>query len=222
MESQMSANAKAMIEELRQDAEPLVAALMEITGSINMLEGRASAPLTTIYEIVAHFVGDEQPTAEKSGSPRPSIGGPQRRAAIRADQYLGQPPLTAAKAYLGLVGAAAPFEEIAQAVQQGNAAIKGSNWREDLEMSLIRSTAEIVKVNDGVFGLVRFYTPEQIKALRDARKPTPAPKKARGKRKRRIAAKGAAPEKGRGAAKPTADAQLKLADAKRGEEVTLQ
>jgi hypothetical protein len=86
------------------------------------------------------------------------------------------------------------MDEIGDAVTRGGAAIKGSDWRDKLETSLIRSTYEIVKVQEHTFGLVSFYTEDQLKGLRETRRQQtePTTKKRKASRRGKIRAKKAA------------------------------
>lgn len=91
-------------------------------------------------------------------------------SAIKPEEYLGDEPLEEAKKYIASVGHAVHFEEIADAVSRGGAATQGSDWREKLETSLIRSTFEVVKVQEKTFGLTKFYSEEQLRRVRGTRR----------------------------------------------------
>jgi hypothetical protein len=224
-------HAKTMVDDLLQDVQPHVTSIRDSLAMINMIETKYGVPATTMFELLAHLGGDDQPTANAPVD-RPAGGqagaGPLRRVSIRPDQFLGQQPLDAAKAYLALVNSASTIDDIAEAVRQGGAATPpGPKWRDTLETSLIRSTSDVIKVRDGVFGLVKFYTPDQIKGLRDARRQAIAPKRGKTRKRGRPAAKqAAAPKKAPKATSAAADdRKLESAPAGNqatGEEITLQ
>ena len=96
---------------------------------------------------------------------------------VRRDEFLGLKPLAAAKQYLKKSGQAGTIDEIGNAIHMGGAAISGSKWKEELEASLTRSIVDVIKIQDGVFGLAEFYTEEQIKGIRQVRRRVPAQKK---------------------------------------------
>ena len=73
---------------------------------------------------------------------------------ISPDEFYGLDALEAAKRYLKKRGKSAPFREIVAAIKAGG----GDPGGEDrLRLSLARSTWEIAKVSDDVFGLLEFY-----------------------------------------------------------------
>ena len=78
--------------------------------------------------------------------------------------------MEAAKKYMRSIGHAIHFDEIADAVQSGGAAIQGTNWRDRLELSLKRSPYQVIMVADKTYGLAEFYTPDQLKRLRSSRR----------------------------------------------------
>lgn len=125
-------------------------------------------------------LGDEMRVSDASNPGGNSPG------VIRPDEYLGDPPLEAAKKYLRRVRRAASLEDIADAISKGGAAIRsGSDWRTELDASLTRSTREVVKVREGTYGLVEFYSEEQLRGLRASRRQRPEPPRKRGKPRRR-------------------------------------
>jgi hypothetical protein len=72
-------------------------------------------------------------------------------------EFAGMPPLDAAKSYLRMIAPkrkAAKVDEIIAALEQGG--LKGAN-REDLRISLSRSTYEVYKVSDDLYGLLEFF-----------------------------------------------------------------
>ncbi len=71
-------------------------------------------------------------------------------------EFAGQPPLEAAKKYLKMIAPkrkAAPLDEIVKALDEGG--LKAS--RDELRISLSRSTYEVYKVSDDVYGLLEFF-----------------------------------------------------------------
>lgn len=168
---------KKTLEEFKTDAANQVADLKRAIESINMIERRYRLPLTSLTELEAFGVpalSELQPSL---------LPGPQRTGTtdVRFDLYLGLPPLEAAKRYIEPFGHAVHFDEICDAVRRGGAATKGSDWKDKLHESLVRSTAEVVKVQDNVFGLVKFYSEEQLRGLRSTRRQAAPPSKAKRK-----------------------------------------
>src|SRR5258708_18398630 len=78
-------------------------------------------------------------------------------ATISKYEFAGQPPLEAAKQYLRKILAqgqkAASLVDILAALEQGGLAAK----RDDLRLSLSRSTTEIVKTDNDVYGLLEAF-----------------------------------------------------------------
>ncbi len=171
------------VDELKGNLLPLVTEVQNSLVLINLMEQRYGLPLTTLEDLAQDAEGAGQPPRETALGhievrPRgPNIG------AIRPDQYLGHPPLDAAKIYLAQLGHAASIDDITAAVQKGGAAIDGPKWKESLEMSLLRSVYDVIKVQEHTFGLIKFYTPEQINRLRGTRRQIPSKKKKKRKTK---------------------------------------
>lgn len=159
------------IEDLRRELADKVRDVLSLLSMVNGLQDRAKVARTTLAELGASAAtakGQTLQTSDPKGDVQVSNGrAPQQ---IRSDAYLGEKPLEAAKKYMGAVGHAVDFDEIADAVQRGGAAIKGSDWREQLETSLIRSAYQVVKVQEKTFGLKSFYSEEQLKGLRSTRR----------------------------------------------------
>ena len=143
--------------DLQRDLTEALENAKRIQATMNTLERMVGAPLTSVVGMTA-----------EGRSPDPSAGG--RRGAVRPDEFLGQSPLEAAKQYIKAVGHAVHIDEIADAIGKGGAAVKGGDWREKLEMSLTRSVFDVVKVQEKTFGLTNFYSEEQIRGLRGARR----------------------------------------------------
>lgn len=191
------------IEDIKQQIADKIEEAKRLLLTVNTLEGMIGAQPSSLFELL----GDDdpapqqmanQPRANNTANPR-SIGSSRQ---IKPDQFLGEQPLDAAKKYIGLVGHAVHFDEIADAVQRGGAAIKGADWREKLETSLLKSVYELVKVQDKTFGLIRFYSDEQIKGLRGTRKSPEPKKRPKAKRPKPPAAKASQSERKAESEKP--------------------
>lgn len=159
----------------------------EMVQGLNALERNYDLPITEIEEFVTIVT---PPETQFPDSKREShVASKPSNVAILPDTYLGDPPLDAAKKYIGSVGHAVSFDEIVAAVTKGGAATVGPNWRDALEISLMRSGQEVVKVAEKTYGLVRFYSEEQIRRLRDSRRPMPVhPRKKKSKHTRKAKA----------------------------------
>lgn len=168
------------LDELRQEATARVADARKSLHLLNEMEARYGAPLTSIDALSSESSQQEQ-LSEISGEgvlhlkPVFSNAGRPSTPSIRPDSYLGEMPLDAAKQYLGQIGHAVHIDQIADAVKKGGAATTGANWKAALEQSLLRSVHDVIKVQDKTFGLIRFYSDEQIKRLRQTRRQTPTP-----------------------------------------------
>jgi hypothetical protein len=71
-------------------------------------------------------------------------------------EFAGMPPLEAAKKYLKMIAPkkkAASLDEILKALEEGG--LKAG--RDDLRISLSRSTYEVYKVSDDVYGLLEYF-----------------------------------------------------------------
>jgi hypothetical protein len=180
--------------------------------TVNTLEEMMSESKSSF----ADFIGNEAEYETGPNTTVPPVGGrgavitvglgrSATPSLIKPDQFLGQTPLDAAKRYLAMVGHAAQFDEIADAVQRGGAAIKGADWRDRLEMSLLRSVYEVVKVQEKTYGLVSFYTDEQIAGLRGMRRGGGESKKAKDKKAKALKARARAKAKAKAKAKDTAE-----------------
>lgn len=165
------------LEDFRRQITVKINEASRLLVTVNTLEEMMGDPKSSL----ADFIGDEAEHATTPNQLVPSVGARGAVATfgfgrspspklIKPDQFLGQPPLEAAKRYLAMVGHAVHFDEIADAVQRGGAAAKGADWRDKLEMSLLKSVYEVVKVQDKTYGLVSFYSEEQILGLRGTRR----------------------------------------------------
>jgi len=172
------ANGIPTLEDLKKQLKTRLEEVGRILSAINTMEELFGQEKTSLQGLGINLAEDI-PVGENV---RVKVGRPQN-ADIRPDQFLGISPLDAAKKYLRTIGRAAHVDEIANAVTRGSAAIKGAGWREELEESLLRSTREVVKVQEHIYGLTEFYTEDQLKGLRETRRQRPEPKtKKRGKK----------------------------------------
>jgi hypothetical protein len=156
------------LDELRHQLSAKANEARKILAAINTLEEMLALPKTSFPDLSPGISLQENMGLADSASV--SVGPPSPApATIRPDEYLGNQPLEAAKKYIRRVGRAVHIDEIADAISKGGAAVGGKSWKEELLTSLIRSTRETVKVSEGTFGLVEFYTQEQLKGLRSSR-----------------------------------------------------
>jgi hypothetical protein len=163
------------LEDFRQQLSAKMNEAARVLAVVNALEDQLGLPKTSPNSAggltwnVA--LGDEARSNDGDHGPTTSAV-----TTIRPDEYLGDQPLEAAKKYLRRLRRAATLEDIAGAISRGGAAIRsGTDWRTELDASLTRSTREVVKVREGTFGLVEFYTEEQLKGLRAVRRQRPEP-----------------------------------------------
>lgn len=136
---------RAAADELRRELEDKVrnvisegpmAEIVKIHHALNQLEDILGDPRTTLMQVLG---------MEEQG---------QETRAIRQDEFYGLSPLDAAKKYLKKKGSARPFREIVDSLQAGGCRV---NDEDELKVSLGRSTYEIAKVGNDVYGLVEFY-----------------------------------------------------------------
>jgi len=173
------------LEDFRQQLKTKLDEVRRILSAINIMEEEFGQQKTSLDTLSINVLSEASPT--DSGGVNVHVGRP-RNTNIRPDEFLGMNPLDAGKRYLRSIRQAAHIDDIATAVSGGGAAIKGSNWKEELEESLLRSTREVVKVQERIFGLTEFYTEEQLKGLRQIRRQGPEPK-AKKRRKKRAASR---------------------------------
>ena len=135
--------ARQAIDDLRQSVIRKMNDMTETLQGLNALERNYDLPLTDIGEFVTTVT---PPETQVLDSKRESHASKPSNVTILPDTYLGDPPLEAAKKYIWSVGHAVSFDEIVAAVTKGGAATVGPNWRDALEISLMRSGQEVVKV----------------------------------------------------------------------------
>ena len=141
------------LEDLKQQLSAKMTEASKLVATINLLEEMIGEPKTMMPFPMS--IGTATGNASDATLQSPLSSSSQ---SMRPDQFLGEEPLEAAKKYLKSVGHALNVSEIADAIQRGGAAVKGSEWRDKLEMSLLRSVADVVKVREKTFGLKSFYT----------------------------------------------------------------
>ena len=179
------AHVNKTLEDVKRQIVAKIDEAAHLLAGAHMLEDMLGMPHSTLADYIGETdaapvstvpLGNSAAVSRTTNTPGYSRSGNPR--AIKPDQFLGQAPLDAAKKYIALVGHAVHLDEIAEAVQRGGAALKGADWRDKLEMSLLKSVYEVVKVQDKTFGLLTFYSAEQIAGLRGTRRSEgPKPKK---------------------------------------------
>jgi hypothetical protein len=110
--------------------------IQRLHAGLNALEDICKFPKTDLATLLG-ISSDERPT-------------------IKQYEFAGLPPLEAAKQYLRKVSPAqkaASLDEILAALESGN--LKAN--RDDLRISLSRSTTEIYKAGDDIYGLVENF-----------------------------------------------------------------
>lgn len=176
------------LEDLRQQLMVKVNEAKNVLTAVNTIEVMLGQTKTRLADIATNVSTElhaiDDPIRIQTGVVQPSD--------IKPDEFLGLTALEAAKRYLKTVGHARHIDDIANAISRGGAAIKGSDWKTKLLESMTRSTYDVVKVQEGVFGLTPFYTQEQLEGLRSARRRTqpirrPTSRSKKVKSRRRVA-----------------------------------
>ena len=164
------------LEDFKRQLSAKMLEAAQVLAVVNALEERLGLPKTSLSGGASGITWSQSIGEEvRVSDPRTATS----TSSIRPDEYLGEVPLEAAKKYLKRIRQAAHIDEIADAVLQGGAAIKGADWKEELDRSLLRSVREVVKVRERTYGLVQFYTEEQLKGVRAIRRQALAPKNPR-------------------------------------------
>lgn len=200
-----TAHVSKKLDDMRRQATARLEEARALVASMNTVETIFDLPLTMLADLETAALTTPPPEGATQGSAEPWGNVPQKRRSlqsIRPDEYLGDEPMKAAKKYMAGVGHAIHFDEIANAVQRGSAAISGTDWRDRLELSLKRSPYDVITVAEKTYGLSAFYTPEQLGRLKASRRggdssPTGKKKKRRGRPKgkpKQVAKKKAEPE----------------------------
>lgn len=119
------------VEEIKRDGR--MSEVLKLYKSIVTLEELAEVPVTSLADV---------------------FGFTESNVAIRCDEFFGLKPVEAAKRFIKKRGRACTVEEIANGIRSGGC----QDFRDDeLGLSLSRSTMEIAKVGDNLYGLVEFY-----------------------------------------------------------------
>lgn len=113
---------------------PAMAEVLKLQQALNALEDVLAVQRTSLAEVFGLDAGVNVP--------------------IRSDEFYGLSALDAAKKYLKKRGEARPLKEIIEAIRSGGGQ-PGSET--DLRESLSRSTYQIAKVGQDLYGLVEFY-----------------------------------------------------------------
>jgi len=124
----------------RIKADPGISEIRKLLQSLNALEELSGVPPTTLATVL-QFGGDDGP-------------GSSTTMATRPDEFYGLEPLEAAKRVLKKLGRSATVDEIMERIKAGGG---DTGSQDSLQLSLARSTVEIAKIKDGVFGLLEFY-----------------------------------------------------------------
>jgi hypothetical protein len=145
MNQEMQSAAAALRRELGEKVaaiknDPQMAEVMEMVRVLNGLEGLIQQSKTTLAQVFAL----EDGTATAAITPT-----------VAPDEFVHIAALEAAKRYLRKVGKPArEFREIVTAIKAGGGEVRDEAA---LRNSLIRSTADIKKVSDSLFGLLEWY-----------------------------------------------------------------
>jgi hypothetical protein len=110
--------------------------ILRVHAALNALEGIRKVPKTDLVTLLG-IVRDDQPRIAKH-------------------EFAGLPPLEAAKRFLRKIGpqqTAASLDEIVAALKSGSLDAD----RDDLRISLSRSTTEIYKAGEDIYGLVENF-----------------------------------------------------------------
>ena len=128
-------------------SQPDMVELLKLHSALNALEGICIFPPTSVSAL---FGLDTSAGVQEMSRPFVSPG-----------EFLGMPPLTAAKLYLKKRDKKpASFAEILEGLEAGSCEVSN---KEKLRVYLGRSTFEIAKLNDDSFGLLEWYPNEKEK-----------------------------------------------------------
>lgn len=133
LRSQVDALATEIVKDER------VARIQKLLTGLNTLEDLCGEPKTTLGGVFnfGSVVPAERPVVS-----------------VAPDEFYGLESLVAAKKYLKKPKKAVPFKEIVAAIRAGGG---DPGNEEKLKVSLARSTWDIVKIGDDMFGLIEFY-----------------------------------------------------------------
>lgn len=134
-------------------ALPEMSELIKLHAALNTLEDLCGIEKTSL---VALF-GFESGTSKVDNS----------RPIVQVGEFFGKAPLDAAKLYLKKKNKPASFDEIVESLGRGSCEVAKKN---DLKLSLARSTFEIARLGDDNFGLLEWYPEERAKRQGQGRK----------------------------------------------------
>lgn len=131
--------AEAVAEKIKTD--PRITEIRKLLQSLNTLEELSGEPTTTLSAVLQFGSDDGSSTSSAA-------------LVTRGDEFYGLEPLEAAKRVLKKLGRSASIGEIMTGIKAGGGE---TGSQDNLQLSLARSTVEIAKIRDGVFGLLEFY-----------------------------------------------------------------
>jgi len=150
----LKSKAQSQVEALR--SLPEMAELIKVHSALNTLEGLCGTPKTPLSDL---FGLESSEPAEKQS------------ALVKPGEFFGKKPLEAAKIYLKRRSREpATLEEIVENLAIGSCEVKS---KEDLRVSLGRSTFEIARLNDNLFGMLEWYPDVMNQRLATMRKRGP-------------------------------------------------
>jgi hypothetical protein len=134
-------------------ALPEMAELIKVHSALNTLEDLCSMDKTPLSDL---FGLESSKPLEKQA------------ALVRPGEFFGKKPLEAAKIYLKRRNRQpASLEEIIDNLAAGSCEVKN---KEELRTSLARSTFEIARLNDNLFGMLEWYPDVQNQRLSTMKK----------------------------------------------------
>lgn len=120
-------------------ALPEMAELVKIHSALNTLEDICGIEKTGLSDLFGFGIAR---TTEK------------RSSLVKVGEFFGKSPLEAAKLYLKKRGTPATLDEIIENLSRGSCEVKNKG---DLSISLARSTFEIAKLGENIFGLLDWF-----------------------------------------------------------------
>jgi hypothetical protein len=151
----LKSKAQSHISELK--ALPQMTALLKIHTAMNTIEGLCGIDPTSLSEL---FGLDE-------------VKATSVRRLVSVGEFFGKGPLEAAKLFLKKKNSPASLDEIVENLTFGSCEVKN---KQELRISLSRSTFEIARLNDDNFGLLDWYPEEkQKRSWSNKKKPASGP-----------------------------------------------
>jgi len=136
--SELRSQVESLAAEILQDGR--VARMQKLLIGLNTLEDLCGESKTTLGGVFSFGT---------PGTPMESS-----MSTVQPDEFYGLEPLVAAKKYLKKPKKAVSFKEIAAAIRAGGG---DPGNEEKLKVSLARSTWDVVKIGEEMFGLLEFY-----------------------------------------------------------------